>query len=139
MNYVAGGPYVRLSLSGANVNRNYDGTPAGFDLTSSYQTLATIYFTISNSAASTNLTIATGSLTIGLFTTHNNEDFSGNILPQTMSAPVNIVNEPLPVELSSFAAKMYDQDKVKLDWSTQTEVNNYGFDVGRQEITKEME
>ena len=46
---------------------------------------------------------------------------------------------PLPVELSSFAAKMYDQDKVKLNWKTQTEVNNYGFDVQRKTINGEWQ
>ena len=129
--YVAGGPYIRLTLSGANVNSNFDGTPAGFDLTSSYQTLATINFTILNSAVSTDLTIGTGSLTVGLFSTHNNEDFSGTIIPQTMSAPVNIVNEPLPVELTSFTSK-YLNDKIHLSWITKTEVNNSGFNVERK-------
>jgi hypothetical protein len=50
------------------------------------------------------------------------------LVPGTWST----LDNPLPVELSSFAAKMYDQDKVKLNWSTQTEVNNYGFNVERQ-------
>ena len=36
------------------------------------------------------------------------------------------------LELSSFAAKMYSEDKVKLNWSTKTETNNYGFDVERK-------
>jgi hypothetical protein len=139
LTYVAGGPYIRLSISGSNINGNFDGTPVGLDLTSSYQTLATINFTISNSAALTDLTIGTGSLTIGLFSSHNNEDFTGAINPQTMSTPINIANQPLPVELTSFAAKMYDKDKVKLYWTTQTEVNNYGFDVERQTINGQWE
>jgi hypothetical protein len=41
------------------------------------------------------------------------------------------LNIPLPVELSSFAAKIAD-DKVELDWTTESEVNNYGFDVERK-------
>lgn len=48
----------------------------------------------------------------------------------------NPADAPLPVELSSFAAKMYDQNKVKLNWETQTEVNNYGFDVERTTYPK---
>jgi hypothetical protein len=131
LSYVAGGPYVRLSLSGGNINSNGNGTPEGLDLTPSYHTLATINFTILNSAVSTNLTIDTGSLTVGLFSTHNNEDFSGTINPQTMSAPVNIASEPLPVELSSFTASS-NQNGVNLKWQTETEVNNYGFDVERK-------
>lgn len=49
-----------------------------------------------------------------------------------------LTNIPLPVELSSFAAKIYDKDKVKLNWKTQTEVNNYGFDIERQAVNNEQ-
>ena len=37
----------------------------------------------------------------------------------------------LPVELSSFTGN-YDGEIVELNWSTATEVNNYGFDIERQ-------
>jgi hypothetical protein len=40
-------------------------------------------------------------------------------------------DDPLPVELSSFNAK-YINDNVKLDWRTETEVSNYGFDIERK-------
>ena len=38
---------------------------------------------------------------------------------------------PLPVELSSFSAVVLDNG-VKLNWRTETEVNNYGFEILRQ-------
>jgi hypothetical protein len=38
---------------------------------------------------------------------------------------------PLPVELSSFSAK-YNDESVRLNWITKTEVNNYGFNVERR-------
>ncbi|MFH1194401.1 MAG: right-handed parallel beta-helix repeat-containing protein [bacterium] len=38
--------------------------------------------------------------------------------------------DPLPVELISFAANIFD-GKVILNWQTATEVNNYGFEVER--------
>jgi hypothetical protein len=41
---------------------------------------------------------------------------------------------PLPVELSSFTAKV-KKGKVLLDWRTETEVNNYGFEVERCQIS----
>jgi hypothetical protein len=41
------------------------------------------------------------------------------------------LNIPLPVELSSFTAMIAD-DKVELNWTTESEVNNYGFDVERK-------
>jgi len=40
----------------------------------------------------------------------------------------NILTEPLPVELSSFTAKVFDND-ILLNWQTEIEVNNYGFDI----------
>lgn len=40
------------------------------------------------------------------------------------------LDNPLPVELSSFTAAV-NQNKVALKWITKTEVNNYGFNVER--------
>ncbi len=37
----------------------------------------------------------------------------------------------LPVELSSFIAKVLKSGGVKLDWRTETEVSNYGFEIER--------
>ncbi len=37
---------------------------------------------------------------------------------------------PLPVELSSFSAIVLD-NAIKLNWRTETEVNNYGFEIER--------
>ncbi|MDF1611763.1 MAG: T9SS type A sorting domain-containing protein [Stygiobacter sp.] len=37
---------------------------------------------------------------------------------------------PLPVQLTSFTADLY-YNNVKLNWSTATEVNNYGFEIER--------
>ena len=40
---------------------------------------------------------------------------------------------PLPVELSLFTAKVLNSGGVKLDWRTETEVSNYGFEVQKSE------
>ena len=44
---------------------------------------------------------------------------------------LNVYQNPLPVELSSFTFKIRNEG-VKLNWITQTEVNNYGFEVERK-------
>ena len=44
-------------------------------------------------------------------------------------------NMPLPVELVSFTAKVV-KDNVVLNWTTETEVRNYGFDVERSGSNK---
>jgi hypothetical protein len=130
--YISAGPYVRLTIAGSNINDHFDGTYAGLDLTASYVTLATINFTILDNAAITNLSIPVGSLSLGLFQAHNNEDLSNVIIPQSMSAPENLFNEPLPVELVSFTAQTRGQ-AIELRWNTATENNNMGFDIERRQ------
>ena len=41
------------------------------------------------------------------------------------------LNIPLPVELSSFAAKVTNEN-IQLNWTTETEVNNFGFNIERK-------
>ena len=59
----------------------------------------------------------------------------GNISPWVSSQiTVNAINPgsaPLPVELTSFTAS-YKNAAVMLSWKTETEVNNYGFNVERR-------
>jgi len=43
---------------------------------------------------------------------------------------------PLPVELISFSAVIVNEG-IKLNWSTETEVNNYGFEVERKVSSKQ--
>ncbi|MBK7379858.1 MAG: T9SS type A sorting domain-containing protein [Ignavibacteriales bacterium] len=42
----------------------------------------------------------------------------------------NQIENPLPVELTSFSGFL-NNDNIKLNWETATEVNNYGFDIER--------
>lgn len=65
-------------------------------------------------------------------------DIEGNPRPNPassnpdMGAYENTRAEPLPVELSSFAVSIIE-NKVKLQWITTTETNNYGFKIERSE------
>jgi hypothetical protein len=68
-----------------------------------------------------------------------NPDINGNFIKHSdiSNNPVryspgrrNIDGTPLPVELTSFSASVVG-NTVKLNWKTETEVNNYGFDVER--------
>jgi len=47
-----------------------------------------------------------------------------------LEALLRYINNPLPVELSSFSA-VFMNDGIKLNWRTETEVSNYGFEVQR--------
>jgi hypothetical protein len=42
------------------------------------------------------------------------------------------INQSLPVELSSFTAELLKIGGVQLNWRTETEVNNYGFEIQRK-------
>ena len=44
---------------------------------------------------------------------------------------------PLPVELSSFSAKT-TENTVELKWNTSTEKNNYGFEIERSVVSKQL-
>ena len=46
-------------------------------------------------------------------------------------------NLALPVELVSFQATVTDDKKVLLEWSTATEINNYGFEVQRKVLSQQ--
>jgi|GEM_PF-349399 len=48
-----------------------------------------------------------------------------------MRTVVSEESSALPVELVAFSAELID-DKVKLEWETAMEINNYGFDVERK-------
>ena len=43
-----------------------------------------------------------------------------------------IFDNALPVELSSFTAKILRSGGVQLDWRTETEIDNYGFEIERK-------
>ena len=43
------------------------------------------------------------------------------------------IDQPLPIELSSFIANISDT-YIKLLWTTKTETNNYGFDIERKDL-----
>jgi hypothetical protein len=50
----------------------------------------------------------------------------------TLNTPIG---NPFPVELVSFNARLIEKN-VFLNWKTATEINNYGFDIERKEISK---
>lgn len=57
---------------------------------------------------------------------------SGNVDAIRISTEWN--QAPLPVELSQFSAKVIGSS-IELNWKTETEVNDYGFDIQRSEIS----
>jgi hypothetical protein len=125
--------FVRVIVAGTNVNGNANGTPAGFDITTSYQTVVTLTFTILDETKSATLGIAGGSNAFAFYTTENNGDNSNTSVNVTGTnlTSTGIGNAPLPIQLATFAQTAASQKAVTLSWSTLSETNNYGFEVQR--------
>ena len=56
---------------------------------------------------------------------------------RTSATGILLIDHTVPVELSSFTAKVLRNGGVRLDWTTVTEVENYGFNVERIQINEE--
>ena len=52
--------------------------------------------------------------------------------PHSGSAYVYISSTPLPIQLASFSGTVLPGDHVRLDWTTLSETDNYGFEVQRK-------
>ena len=72
-------------------------------------------------------------------TTDNTVSLSGADILQSSRWTLGSTTSPLPVELTSFTANA-DENKVLLNWETASEVNNYGFEIQKQEVrSKKLE
>jgi hypothetical protein len=129
----SGVTYIRIGPAGNNVNANFDGTPAGWDVPATYDTVAKVTFKIKDATTTTDLSVRVATYIVTLFSTHNNEDGSGGFLSPTLNPVTNLVGVALPVQISSFAAVM-DYRNARLSWSTASETNNHGFEIERRPV-----
>ena len=123
--------YYRILITGGNVNANGSSTPpgdpAGWDVTTSWQTLVTLRWTI-NTATSVNMSINDATDAAAFFDNYTNA-------PQGGASNWTVTNEDigdisLPVSLTSFTAEAL-KNKISLNWATQSEINNAGFEIYR--------
>ena len=77
----------------------------------------------------TEVTLTTSNHVSGTYTVtvNNVTDLAGNVIDPNYNS---ISNYTLPVELSSFSAVVMN-NQVTLNWITESEINNYGFEVER--------
>ena len=132
--------FVRLLILGGGVGSSGGGNPPGYGVSTSYDTWVQLKFNILNSSAAASFDVISNSVAISLFSLLHNSDKSGNGTSYTSSSIAlhGLSDEPLPVELNSFNAKVKQGD-VELAWQTKTEVNNYGFEVERKSAAKSWE
>jgi len=55
---------------------------------------------------------------------------------QAFALMVSGDNTPLPVELTSLSAKTINGNTVSIIWETATEINNYGFEIQRKNVSE---
>ncbi len=85
--------------------------------------VATITFNITNHSGSSNLTWQNANNNWAIFDANNSTLWTNGTF-------TNLNTSPLPVELTTFAANI-NNNNVELNWQTATEVNNYGFEIQR--------
>jgi hypothetical protein len=85
----------------------------------------------------TQVTLRTSPSESGTYTVtvNNITDLAGNIIDPNHNSASNYL---LPVELNSFTVKAKN-GQVILNWRTETEVNNYGFEVERCALSAECQ
>ena len=123
----SGGSFYGTSFSaaypptGRSMEIEFNGGPGqGTDVPTVPTLIGTLRFTISDVNASHNIT---WDPTSSFVSDDGGGDVTGGI---TWTNPLN---GGLPITLSSFTAAAVNQNSVRLDWSTATETNNYGFEV----------
>lgn len=58
---------------------------------------------------------------------------NGSVSGQAQFPPCD---DPLPIRLASFIATTLNQQQVRLDWTTLSEIDNYGFDIQRSDTSQ---
>ncbi len=126
--------YIRVGTTGNNVNISGGGNPPGWNVTTSWQTVVTLKFTI---ATATSVYISINDAT-------NDAAYFNNIAnnPTGFVTDWTVTNEDggditLPVELSSFTVQ-YINDIPTLYWTTQSETNNAGWNIYRGETNEAL-
>ena len=125
---------VRDTTTGfAGITVEFVGTSAGGGdddngaiVPNTFTRIGALRFPVKNSTLQSNLAWrAIGSVTqvFKLTTPGDPSDLQTNITLDGIFVP------PLPIELSSLTATVVNQNSVRLDWTTATETNNYGFEV----------
>ncbi len=117
-------PMTVTQPASGRVSMNIELLLPGFGTTvpGTYLDVATIRFNILNLASTTGLVWRT----VSPNATNAFQDDNSTLVP---AGTLHSFDEPLPIQLSSFAAYVTGQNDVRLEWSTVSETNNFGFEV----------
>ena len=129
---ILGGNYYRVLVTGGAVNENNTnpGTPAGWDVTTSWQNIVTLQFTINN-LTSVNVSIDDGTDAAAYFDNHTNAPKSGTTAWNVTNQDLG--DQSLPVQMGNIAATASAGEGIVLAWRTESETNSAGFHVWRSQ------
>ncbi len=123
----------RVFCTGGNVNAANNsvppGNPSGWDVTTSWQRLFTLQWTIA-STSTASVSIGDDSDAASYFINYTNAP-KGDAADWTVSNQ-DLNDVSLPVQLASFTAESV-RGHVVLKWQTQSEIDNLGFNILRSE------
>jgi hypothetical protein len=126
--------YYRLLITAPNVNTanlaTPPGNPDGWDVTYSWQRIATFRWTI-NSLTSTQVTINDASDAAGYFDNWTNAPKGG--MTGFVVTNQDLGDVSLPVQMTNLSAQATSREGVILNWTTESETNSAGFHVWRGE------
>lgn len=105
-----------------------EGNSVSYSSFSSNITTGGIYYFITCDVASD----ATGSIQAIIVSNSSLTLWGGELTGSINNAVLSDGEEPLPVEMSSFSA-IFLRGKVRLNWTTESEKNNSGFDIERKQ------
>jgi len=125
--------YYRVLVTDAGVNQDGGGVPPGWDVTTSWQTIVTLQWTI-NATTSVQINIDDGTDAAAYFDNYQNEP-SGGATNWNVSN-IDLGDVSLPVQMSLFTAETSKEHGVVISWHTESEVNTTGFDIYRSETDK---
>lgn len=126
--------YIRVGTTGNNVNISGGGNPPGWNVTTSWQTVVTLKFTIAT-ATSVNISINDATNDAAYFNNLNNNPTSG-------VTDWTVTNEDggditLPVVLTAFTSEYTVSDIgdefVSVNWTTASETDVLGYNIYRSD------
>jgi len=127
--------YIRVGTTGNNVNISGGGNPAGWNVTTSWQTVVTLKFTIAT-ATSVNISINDATDAAAYFNNIANNPSGAGVTDWTVTNE-DSGDVTLPVILTAFTSEYTISDVgeefVSVNWTTASETDVLGFNIYRSD------
>jgi hypothetical protein len=129
---------LRIMVNALNVNADSSNNQPGFNLGIEYTSIVRLNFIILDNTKSITLNFKSSTNQVGIFTNPNNNPNTFEISDLSLSVPVTIDHESLPVMMANFNS-VVKADNVTLTWTTTSEQNNAGFKIERKKTDSDKD